>query len=108
MVNFSDIEIVDGFGETSNGLNGVSMVINGSQPLAKRSTGSNGWKAANEMAMDFGETAIRLNEMAMDFRGHNWRRTIQLITVFFSSYQTQVQSLPCFVSQSVTYEDKVF
>ena len=83
MVNFIDIEMVDGFGETSNGLNGGVNGFQWKPTFGQRSPESNGWKAANEMAMDFGETAIRLYEMAVDFMGHHWRRTTLLVIVFF-------------------------
>ena len=52
----------------------MAMIFIGSQPLAKRSIGSdgfNGWKAtsngANGMEMVFGETTIGLDGMAMVF-----------------------------------------
>ena len=54
------------------------------------------------MAMDFRETAIRLDEMAMDFMGHHWRRTTLLVTVFFKflSDPSPIIDLPC---QSVSH-----
>ena len=47
MVKFWDGRMVNGFGETANGPDGIAMVFNGSHPLAKRSMRSHcfdGWK----------------------------------------------------------------
>ena len=59
--------VFNGFGEPSIGLDEMSTVFNGSQPLAKQSivfNGFNGWKATigiNRMTVVFGETTIGLD-----------------------------------------------
>ena len=59
--------VFNGFGEPSSGLDKMSTVFNGSQPLAKQSivfNGFNGWKATigiNRMTVVFGETTIGLD-----------------------------------------------
>ena len=65
--------VFNGFGEPSIGLDEMSTVFNGSQPLAKQSivfNGFNGWKATigvNGIAMVFAETTIGLNGIGMVF-----------------------------------------